>query len=194
PSPPPPYVKPPPPPTPSPPPPHIQPPPPPPPTPSPPPPYVKPPPPPTPSPPPPHIQPPPPPTPSPPPPYVKPPPPPTPSPPPPPTPCPPPPPAPTPKPKTCSINVLKLGACVDVLGGLIHVGLGKGYAKTKCCPVLDGLVGLDAAVCLCSSIRAKLLNIDLVIPIALELLIDCGKTPPRDFKCPAPQQRNPLLG
>ncbi|RID62348.1 hypothetical protein BRARA_E01429, partial [Brassica rapa] len=123
-----------------------------------------------------------------------PPPPPTPSPPPPPTPCPPPPPAPTPKPKTCSINVLKLGACVDVLGGLIHVGLGKGYAKTKCCPVLDGLVGLDAAVCLCSSIRAKLLNIDLVIPIALELLIDCGKTPPRDFKCPAPQQRNPLLG
>ncbi|CDY59805.1 BnaA05g35360D [Brassica napus] len=182
PSPPPPYVKPPPPPTPSPPPPTL----------SAPPPYVKPPPPPTPSPPPPY--PPPPPTPSPPPPYVKPPPPPTPSPPPPPTPCPPPPPAPTPKPKTCSINVLKLGACVDVLGGLIHVGLGKGYAKTKCCPVLDGLVGLDAAVCLCSSIRAKLLNIDLVIPIALELLIDCGKTPPRDFKCPAPQQRNPLLG
>ncbi|KAG2251582.1 hypothetical protein Bca52824_081718 [Brassica carinata] len=102
--------------------------------------------------------------------------------------------SPTPKPKTCSINVLKLSACVDVLGGLIHIGLGKGYAKTKCCPVLDGLVGLDAAVCLCSSIRAKLLNIDLLIPIALELLIDCGKTPPRNFKCPAPQQRNPLLG
>ncbi|XP_018448057.1 36.4 kDa proline-rich protein [Raphanus sativus] len=138
------------------------------------------------------------PTPSPPPPYVKPPPvpsPETPCPPPPPplTPCPPPPPAPTPEPETCSIDALKLGACVDVLGGLIHIGLGKSYAKATCCPVLGGLVGLDAAVCLCTTIRAKLLNIDLIIPIALELLVDCGKTPPRDFKCPAPQRKSPLL-
>ncbi|RID50042.1 hypothetical protein BRARA_H00798 [Brassica rapa] len=142
------------------------------------------------------------PTPSPPPPYVKPPPVPTPETPclpppppsPPPTPCPPTPPAPTPEPETCSIDALKLGACVDVLGGLIHIGLGKSYAKATCCPVLGGLVGLDAAVCLCTTIRAKLLNIDLIIPIALELLVDCGKTPPRDFKCPAPQRKSPLLG
>ncbi|KAJ0251158.1 Bifunctional inhibitor/lipid-transfer protein/seed storage 2S albumin superfamily protein [Hirschfeldia incana] len=140
------------------------------------------------------------PTPSPPAPYVKPPPvpaPETPCPPPPPplTPCPPPPPppAPTPEPETCSIDALKLGACVDALGGLIHIGLGKSYAKATCCPVLGSLVGLDAAVCLCTTIRAKLLNIDLIIPIALELLVDCGKTPPRDFKCPAPQRKSPLL-
>lgn len=112
------------------------------------------------------------------------------------TPCPPPPPqqVPSPKPQTCPINALRLGACVDVLGGLIHIGLGKSGAKEKCCPLLGGLVGLDAAVCLCTTIRAKLLNIDLVIPLALELLIDCGKTPPRDFKCPAPLNRTPLLG
>ncbi|KAF3532505.1 hypothetical protein DY000_02039164, partial [Brassica cretica] len=134
------------------------------------------------------------------PPVVTPPPPPTPTPetpcpppPPPPIPCPPPPPALTPEPETCSIDALKLGACVDVLGGLIHIRLGKSYAKATCCPVLGGLVGLDAAVCLCTTIRAKLLNIDLIIPIALELLVDCGKTPPRDFKCPAPQKKTPLL-
>ncbi|AEE83563.1 Bifunctional inhibitor/lipid-transfer protein/seed storage 2S albumin superfamily protein [Arabidopsis thaliana] len=139
---------------------------------------------------------------TPPPPTVKPPPPPVVTPPPPtPTPeapCPPPPPTPyppPPKPETCPIDALKLGACVDVLGGLIHIGLGKSYAKAKCCPLLDDLVGLDAAVCLCTTIRAKLLNIDLIIPIALEVLVDCGKTPPpRGFKCPTPLKRTPLLG
>ncbi|KAF2544749.1 hypothetical protein F2Q70_00022635 [Brassica cretica] len=96
------------------------------------------------------------------------------------------PPTPTPpKPETCPIDTLKLGACVDVLGGLIHIGLGGSSAKKECCPVLGGLVDLDAAVCLCTTIKAKLLNLDLIIPIALELLIDCGKTPPPGFKCPS---------
>ncbi|MBO8631354.1 HPS-like domain-containing protein, partial [Staphylococcus aureus] len=56
-------------------------------------------------------------------------------------------------------------------------------AKDTCCPVLQGLVDLDAAVCLCTTIKAKVLNINLIIPIALEVLIDCGKTPPNGFKC-----------
>ncbi|XP_020886757.1 36.4 kDa proline-rich protein, partial [Arabidopsis lyrata subsp. lyrata] len=92
---------------------------------------------------------------------------------------------PTPIPETCPIDTLKLGACVDVLGGLIHIGLGKSRAKEECCPVLGGLLDLDAAVCLCTTIKLKLLNIDLILPIALELLLDCGKTPPPGFKCPA---------
>ncbi|XP_011002407.1 PREDICTED: 36.4 kDa proline-rich protein isoform X3 [Populus euphratica] len=94
--------------------------------------------------------------------------------------CPPPP----PKQETCPINTLKLGACVDVLGGLVHIGIGRS-AKNECCPVLEGLVDLDAASCLCTVIKAKLLNINLIIPIALEVLADCGKTPPPGFKCPA---------
>nr|prf salt-inducible protein RF2 [Medicago sativa] len=49
----------------------------------------------------------------------------------------------------------------------------------------QGLVDLDAAICLCTTIRLKLLNINLVIPLALQVLIDCGKTPPEGFKCPA---------
>ncbi|KAH8506953.1 hypothetical protein H0E87_013680 [Populus deltoides] len=109
-------------------------------------------------------------------------------------PCPPPPVIPTPpivkppptppKQETCPIDTLKLGACVDVLGGLIHIGIGSS-AKDECCPLLEGLVDLDAAVCLCTVIKAKLLNINLILPIALELLVDCGKTPPEGFKCPS---------
>lgn len=71
---------------------------------------------------------------------------------------------------------------MDVLGGLVHIGIGSS-AKDACCPVLQGLVDLDAAVCLCTTIKAKLLNISIVIPIALEVLVDCGKTPPQGFKC-----------
>ncbi|CAN6571321.1 unnamed protein product [Malus baccata var. baccata] len=105
------------------------------------------------------------------------------------TPCPPPPPKlvpppPSPPKDTCPIDTLKLGACVDVLGGLIHIGIGSS-AKDACCPVLQGLVDLDAAICLCTTIKAKLLNVNLIIPIALQVLIACGKTPPSGFQCPA---------
>ncbi|KAK3405096.1 hypothetical protein EUGRSUZ_K01352, partial [Eucalyptus grandis] len=72
----------------------------------------------------------------------------------------------------------------DVLGGLVHIGIGSS-AKDTCCPVLQGLLDLDAAVCLCTTIKAKLLNISIVIPIALQVLIDCGKTPPSGFQCAA---------
>ncbi|CAI0375412.1 unnamed protein product, partial [Linum tenue] len=94
------------------------------------------------------------------------------------------PPPPPPKPETCPIDTLKLGACVDLLGGLIHVGIGES-AKSTCCPVLEGLVDLDAALCLCTTIKLKLLNLNIVLPIALEVLVDCGKTPPPGFKCPS---------
>ncbi|XP_073155136.1 uncharacterized protein [Henckelia pumila] len=98
------------------------------------------------------------------------------------TPCPPPPP---PKAKeTCPINTLKLGACVDLLGSLGHLIIGSS-AKDTCCPVLEGLVDADAALCLCTTIKAKLLNINIILPIALEVLVDCGKTPPAGFQCPA---------
>ncbi|KAF6176699.1 hypothetical protein GIB67_029753 [Kingdonia uniflora] len=86
--------------------------------------------------------------------------------------------------ETCPIDTLKLGACVDLLGGLVHIGLGPSR-KDTCCPVLEGLVDLDAAICLCTTIKAKLLNLNIIMPIALEILIDCRKTPPPGFQCPA---------
>ncbi|KAH9737419.1 hypothetical protein KPL71_018434 [Citrus sinensis] len=92
---------------------------------------------------------------------------------------------PPPTQQTCSINALKLGACVDVLGGLIHIGLGDG-AKEKCCPLLYGLADLDAAICLCTAIKIKALSlIDILVPISLQVLVsDCGKHPPAGFQCP----------
>ncbi|KAE8676334.1 pEARLI1-like lipid transfer protein 1 [Hibiscus syriacus] len=58
-------------------------------------------------------------------------------------------------------------------------------AKDTCCPVLQGLLDLDAAICLCTAIKAKLLNINVILPIGLQVLIDCGKTTPPGFQCPA---------
>ncbi|PKA46672.1 36.4 kDa proline-rich protein [Apostasia shenzhenica] len=97
-------------------------------------------------------------------------------------PCPPPPP-PAAQGK-CPIDALKLDACVDVLGGLIQIGIGPS-AGESCCPVVTGLVGVDAALCLCTAIKLKLLNINLLLPIALDVLVDsCGKHVPDDFQCP----------
>ncbi|KAF7111598.1 hypothetical protein CFC21_111588 [Triticum aestivum] len=84
--------------------------------------------------------------------------------------------------QTCPVDTLKLGACVDLLGGLVHIGLGDPVVN-QCCPLLEGLVELEAAVCLCTTIRLKLLNINLALPLALQLLLTCGKTPPPGFTC-----------
>ena len=73
---------------------------------------------------------------------------------------------------------------MDVLGGLVHIRTGSSV-NDECCPVLEGFIDLDAASCLDIVIKAKLLNINLIIPIALKVLAECGKTPPPGFKCPA---------
>lgn len=83
---------------------------------------------------------------------------------------------------TCPIDTLKLGACVDLLGGLVHIGLGDPVVN-QCCPVLQGLVELEAAVCLCTTLKLKLLNLNIYLPLALQLLVTCGKTPPAGFTC-----------
>jgi hypothetical protein len=85
--------------------------------------------------------------------------------------------------RTCPIDTLKLNACVDVLSGLIHLVIGQ-EARSKCCPLVQGIADLDAALCLCTSIRLRLLNINIYLPIALNLLITCGKHPPSGFQCP----------
>ncbi|XP_074566021.1 36.4 kDa proline-rich protein-like [Curcuma longa] len=102
------------------------------------------------------------------------------------TPPPPPPSVPSPPPPTssCPIDTLKLDACVDLLGGLVHVIIG-GDVRSECCPVLEGIADLDAALCLCTTIKAKALGINLLLPIALQVLVDCGKHVPSDYQCPA---------
>merc|ERR1711915_144846 len=57
---------------------------------------------------------------------------------------------------SCPLDALKLGACVDLLGGLVHLGIGDPVVN-QCCPLIQGVAELEAALCLCTTIRLKLL-------------------------------------
>ncbi|KAG8092505.1 hypothetical protein GUJ93_ZPchr0012g21260 [Zizania palustris] len=98
---------------------------------------------------------------------------------------PPPPPTPTPTPGTggsCPRDALKLHVCANVLG-LVKAKIGAAPYE-PCCSLLDGLVDLDAAVCLCTAIKANVLGINLNLPIDLSLILNnCGKICPSDFQC-----------
>ncbi|KAM0876645.1 hypothetical protein ACQ4PT_036036 [Festuca glaucescens] len=96
----------------------------------------------------------------------------------------PPPPAPVPVPRhgSCPQNALKLHVCANVLG-LVKAKIGVPPTE-PCCSLLDGLVDLDAAVCLCTAIKANVLGIHLNVPIDLSLILNnCGKICPEDFQC-----------
>ncbi|VAH35735.1 unnamed protein product [Triticum turgidum subsp. durum] len=94
----------------------------------------------------------------------------------------------------CPVDTLKLLGCVDALNGLVHTVIGSSASDT-CCPLLSGVAGLDAALCLCTTIELKALNINLVLPIAIQVLVNqCGKTVPSDFQCPAtPPSPTPVM-
>ncbi|KAK3148642.1 hypothetical protein QOZ80_3BG0297590 [Eleusine coracana subsp. coracana] len=82
----------------------------------------------------------------------------------------------------CPKDTLKLGVCANVLG-LVKVNIGK-VPTDSCCPLLDGLADLEAAVCLCTALKANVLGINLDIPVKLSLLLNyCGKSIPEGFQC-----------
>ncbi|KAG9452372.1 hypothetical protein H6P81_005276 [Aristolochia fimbriata] len=82
----------------------------------------------------------------------------------------------------CPRDALKLGVCANLLG-LVNVVIGS-PPTLPCCSLLQGLVDLEAAVCLCTAIRANVLGINLNIPVSLSLLLNnCGRTVPTGFEC-----------
>ncbi|KAL1191359.1 pEARLI1-like lipid transfer protein 2 [Cardamine amara subsp. amara] len=82
---------------------------------------------------------------------------------------------------SCPIDTLKLGVCADVLGGLLNIQLGS---SRPCCSLIQGLVDLDAAVCLCTALRANILGINLNVPISLSVLLNvCNRKFPSGFQC-----------
>jgi hypothetical protein len=91
----------------------------------------------------------------------------------------------------CPVNALKLGACASVLGGLVNLKLGhdgtapSSSTKQPCCELLGGLADLDAAVCLCTALRANVLGVvQLSVPVQLSVLVNhCGKKVPNGFQC-----------
>ncbi|KAL2928312.1 14 kDa proline-rich protein DC2.15 [Bienertia sinuspersici] len=83
----------------------------------------------------------------------------------------------------CPLNTLKLGVCADVLG-LVHAVLGNPPSGPKCCALIKGLANLEAAACLCTAIKAKVLGLNLNVPVTLSLILSaCQKEVPADFKC-----------
>ncbi|KAJ6826476.1 uncharacterized protein M6B38_371885 [Iris pallida] len=82
--------------------------------------------------------------------------------------------------KKCPADTVKLGLCLNVLGA---IGGHIGDPAVECCPLIEGLDSTGAALCLCTVIKLKMLGINVFLPIAVELLIACGKTPPPGYNC-----------
>ncbi|KAB2626757.1 vegetative cell wall protein gp1-like [Pyrus ussuriensis x Pyrus communis] len=58
------------------------------------------------------------------------------------------------------------------------------FTTTPCCSLIGGLADLEAAVCLCTAIKANVLGINLDVPVSLGLLLNyCGKSVPKGFQC-----------
>ncbi|XP_042045654.1 14 kDa proline-rich protein DC2.15-like [Salvia splendens] len=95
--------------------------------------------------------------------------------------------SPAPKPPSkgkCPKDTLKLGVCANLLNDLVHLVVGN-PPKTPCCTLVKGLADLEAAVCLCTALKANVLGNNLNLPISLSLLLNyCGKKVPTGFQCP----------
>ncbi|KAJ9173406.1 hypothetical protein P3X46_016544 [Hevea brasiliensis] len=80
---------------------------------------------------------------------------------------------------TCPVDALKFKVCANVLG-LIKIP-----PDAPCCSLISNLFDLEAALCLCTAIRANVLGINLNVPVDLSLFLNnCGKKVPEGFKCP----------
>lgn len=92
-------------------------------------------------------------------------------------------PNPSPGKGSCPRDALKLGICAKLLNGSIGAEIGN-PPDHPCCSALGGLLDLEAAICLCTALKANILGINVNIPISLSLLINtCGKNLPKDFIC-----------
>ncbi|XP_060215704.1 14 kDa proline-rich protein DC2.15-like [Lycium barbarum] len=84
----------------------------------------------------------------------------------------------------CPQDALKLRVCANLLNDLVHLMVQSSPAQTPCCSLIQGLADLDAAVCLCTAIKANVLGINLDVPLSINLLLNnCGKYVPENFQC-----------
>ncbi|XP_059311159.1 putative lipid-binding protein At4g00165 [Lycium ferocissimum] len=93
------------------------------------------------------------------------------------------PPTPTKAPAKCPKDTLKFGVCGDWLG-LVHEVIGA-KPSSQCCALLEGIANVEAALCLCTAIKANVLGaLKLKVPIAISLVLNsCGKKVPKGFTC-----------
>ncbi|KAH7863864.1 hypothetical protein Vadar_022854 [Vaccinium darrowii] len=83
----------------------------------------------------------------------------------------------------CPKDALKFGVCGEWLGLVTEVIGTK--PSPQCCALVKGLAELEAALCLCTAIKANVLGVTNVeVPIALSLVVNgCGKKVPEGFVC-----------
>ncbi|KAJ9147732.1 hypothetical protein P3X46_029858 [Hevea brasiliensis] len=80
---------------------------------------------------------------------------------------------------TCPVDAVKFEVCVDALGII------KIPPNAACCSLIANLASLEAALCLCTAIKAKVLGINPSVPLDLSLFLnDCGKKLQNGFQCP----------
>ncbi|KAI3416823.1 AAI domain-containing protein, partial [Psidium guajava] len=99
-------------------------------------------------------------------------------------PCPPKVPSPAPKvPGKCPKDTLRFGVCGSWLG-LVTENIGVKPSK-ECCTLVAGLADLEAALCLCTALKANVLGVvKIKVPVALTLLVNgCEKKVPQGFVC-----------
>ncbi|KAG2327094.1 hypothetical protein Bca4012_036045 [Brassica carinata] len=83
---------------------------------------------------------------------------------------------------TCPKDTLEIGLCANVLN-IVDIVLG--YPPVKpCCSLIDGLVDLEAAACLCAALKVNILGINLNLPIYVNVLLNnCGHITPTVYPC-----------
>ncbi|KAF5731641.1 putative lipid-binding protein [Tripterygium wilfordii] len=83
----------------------------------------------------------------------------------------------------CPQSPLNFGVCGSWLG-LVEEVIGTKPSE-ECCSLVKGIADLEAAVCLCSAIKANVLGVvKLKVPVAITLLLNgCGKKVPKGFSC-----------
>ncbi|KAK9910853.1 hypothetical protein M0R45_034792 [Rubus argutus] len=83
----------------------------------------------------------------------------------------------------CPRDTLKFGVCGSWLGLVTEV-IGTKPSK-ECCTLIKGLADLEAALCLCTAIKANVLGVvKLKVPVAVSLLVNaCGGKVPEGFVC-----------
>ncbi|XP_030535532.1 putative lipid-binding protein At4g00165 [Rhodamnia argentea] len=86
-------------------------------------------------------------------------------------------------PGKCPKDTLKFGVCGSWLG-LVTENIGAKPSK-ECCTLVAGLADLEAALCLCTAIKANVLGlVKIKVPVALSLLVNgCEKKVPQGFLC-----------
>ncbi|KAL9231119.1 hypothetical protein vseg_006381 [Gypsophila vaccaria] len=89
-----------------------------------------------------------------------------------------------PSPTACSIINIKLEVCLDLVGGLLNPNGDTPKEDDLCCPLIQGLLGLEVSVCICNLLKSNSLSDALHLNSLLKLFLRlCGLQPSLDFQC-----------